>query len=306
MKPKIFIDGQAGTTGLEIYQRLAVRDDIQLITIEETKRKDKQARKECMNAADLVFLCLPDAAAIEAMSLIENPHTKVIDASTAHRCDDEWAYGFAELGEDYQKRIENNRWVANPGCHATGFISIVYPLRRLGLLKKTDVLQCFSLTGYSGGGKQMIAQYEEHKDALLEAPQLYSLKLMHKHLPEMKKICDLQYAPLFCPIVDDYYRGMATSVMLPAAAQTIHAALSSFYKEGMVNVQPFQEAKNISAKSMAGRDDLLLIVNGNNEQSIVTAVFDNLGKGACGAAIQNMNRMLGLDLFAGLIKGDRR
>lgn len=303
--PEIYIDGQAGTTGLEIVSRLSARKDIHLILIDEDKRKDEAERRKCMNAADLVFLCLPDAAAIEAVTLIENPHTKVIDASTAHRCDPQWAYGFSELGEAFLNAIRTSMRVANPGCHATGFISIVYPLIQLGILSPADTITAYSLTGYSGGGKKMIAQYEAGHDEALLAPRLYGLSLTHKHLPEMKKVCHLQKDPLFCPVVDDYYRGMATSVMLEADAAQVHAALTKFYQKGLVHVHPFGDESNISANAMAGRDDLELVVCGRKEQTIVTALFDNLGKGACGAAIQNMNIMLGLDPYEGLSLTER-
>ena len=303
--PEIYIDGQAGTTGLEIVSRLSARKDIHLILIDEDKRKDEAERRKCMNGADLVFLCLPDAAAIEAVTLIENPHTKVIDASTAHRCDPQWAYGFSELGEAFLNAIRTSMRVANPGCHATGFISIVYPLIQLGILSPADTITAYSLTGYSGGGKKMIAQYEAGHDEALLAPRLYGLSLTHKHLPEMKKVCHLQKDPLFCPVVDDYYRGMATSVMLEADAAQVHAALTKFYQKGLVHVHPFGDESNISANAMAGRDDLELVVCGRKEQTIVTALFDNLGKGACGAAIQNMNIMLGLDPYAGLSLTER-
>ena len=303
--PEIYIDGQAGTTGLEIVSRLSARKDIHLILIDEDKRKDEAERRKCMNAADLVFLCLPDAAAIEAVTLIENPHTKVIDASTAHRCDPQWAYGFSELGEAFLNAIRTSMRVANPGCHATGFISIVYPLIQLGILSPADTITAYSLTGYSGGGKKMIAQYEAGHDEALLAPRMYGLSLTHKHLPEMKKVCHLQKDPLFCPVVDDYYRGMATSVMLEADAAQVHAALTKFYQKGLVHVHPFGDESNISANAMAGRDDLELVVCGRKEQTIVTALFDNLGKGACGAAIQNMNIMLGLDPYAGLSLTER-
>lgn len=303
--PEIYIDGQAGTTGLEIVSRLSARKDIHLILIDEDKRKDEAERRKCMNAADLVFLCLPDAAAIEAVTLIENPHTKVIDASTAHRCDPQWAYGFSELGEAFLNAIRTSMRVANPGCHATGFISIVYPLIQLGILSPADTITAYSLTGYSGGGKKMIAQYEAGHDEALLAPRLYGLSLTHKHLPEMKKVCHLQKDPLFCPVVDDYYRGMATNVMLEADAAQVHAALTKFYQKGLVHVHPFGDESNISANAMAGRDDLELVVCGRKEQTIVTALFDNLGKGACGAAIQNMNIMLGLDPYAGLSLTER-
>lgn len=303
--PEIYIDGQAGTTGLEIVSRLSARKDIHLILIDEDKRKDEAERRKCMNAADLVFLCLPDAAAIEAVTLIENPHTKVIDASTAHRCDPQWAYGFSELGEAFLNAIRTSMRVANPGCHATGFISIVYPLIQLGILSPADTITAYSLTGYSGGGKKMITQYEAGQDEALLAPRLYGLSLTHKHLPEMKKVCHLQKDPLFCPVVDDYYRGMATNVMLEADAAQVHAALTKFYQKGLVHVHPFGDESNISANAMAGRDDLELVVCGRKEQTIVTALFDNLGKGACGAAIQNMNIMLGLDPYAGLSLTER-
>lgn len=303
--PEIYIDGQAGTTGLEIVKRLSQRDDIHLILIDEDKRKDEAERRRCMNAADLVFLCLPDEAAIEAVKLIEDPRTKVIDASTAHRCDPQWAYGFSELGEHFLEDIRINTRVANPGCHATGFISIVYPLIQCGILSPEETVTAYSLSGYSGGGKKMIAQYEAGKDEALLAPRLYGLSMKHKHLPEMKSVCGLSKDPLFCPVVDDYYRGMATSIMLDADAAQVHAALDAFYHDGLVHVRPFGEEGTISANAMAGRDDLALIVCGRKEQTIVTALFDNLGKGACGAAIQNMNIMLGLDPYAGLSIAER-
>ena len=186
--PEIYIDGQAGTTGLEIVKRLSQRDDIHLILIDEDKRKDEAERRRCMNAADLVFLCLPDEAAIEAVKLIEDPRTKVIDASTAHRCDPQWAYGFSELGERFLEDIRTNTRVANPGCHATGFISIVYPLIQCGILSPEETVTAYSLSGYSGGGKKMIAQYEAGKDEALLAPRLYGLSMKHKHLPEMKSV----------------------------------------------------------------------------------------------------------------------
>lgn len=277
MKPKVYIDGQAGTTGLEILQRLSKRDDIDLIMIDDEKRKDKEARKACMNAADLVFLCLPDQAAVEAVELIDNPNTKVIDASTAHRCSLHWAYGFSSW-EKISGKDKNRQTGSQSRLSATGFISIAYPLRQLGIFHADDVITSFSLTGYSGGGKKMIAQYEQGNDDALLAPQLYGLGLMHKHLPEMKKICGLKQDPLFCPIVDDYYRGMATSIMLKADAREIYEAQHAFYGEGLVSVHPFDHEGNISANTMAKRDDLVLIVRGRKEQTIVTACLTTLAK----------------------------
>lgn len=302
MKPRVYIDGQAGTTGLQIFQRLSKRTDIELLAIAQDQRHEEKERKRLMNAADLVFLCLPDAAAIAAVNMIDNPHTKVIDASTAHRCDDAWAYGFIELGEPFAKGVRQSLRIANPGCHASGFIAIVYPLIQQGILRVSDTISAFSLTGYSGGGKRMIADYEGNADRALQAPQLYGLQLRHKHLPEMKKICSLSKDPLFCPIVDDYYCGMATSILLEQNVREVHAALDDFYKDkkGLVHVAPLGHEGNISANAYAGWDDLVLIVCGREEQTIVTALFDNLGKGACGAAIQNMNIALGLDAMAGL------
>ena len=230
MRPKIYIDGKEGTTGLQIYERLGARDDLELLLIDEEKRKDTEERRKFLNAADIVFLCLPDAAAREAVSLIENDHTRVIDASTAHRTADGWAYGFPELSDDHRAAIQTSTRVANPGCHATGFIASVYPLVAHGVLSATDALTCFSLTGYSGGGKKMIASYEaEDKTNDLYA-RVYGLNLQHKHLPEMQKVCGLATPPVFCPVVDDYYKGMATTVMLPDHnVHIVWQALSAHY-----------------------------------------------------------------------------
>lgn len=308
-KPKIFIDGQEGTTGLQIYDRLSARDDIELLTIPESQRKDPDARRERMNNADLVFLCLPDQAAIEAVSLVENPSTRIIDASTAHRTKPDWTYGFPELSPGHRTAIQNSRRIANPGCHATGFISSVYPLVTAGLIPDDCPLTCFSLTGYSGGGRKMIAQYEGEKTGGMYSPRVYGLNLRHKHLPEMQKICGLKRAPVFCPVVDDYYKGMATTIMLQNAllkpsttSEDIHAALTAHYNgEKLVRVAPFGwDQPMIDANTMAGKDSLLLIVNGAGEQTIVTALFDNLGKGASGAAVQNMNLALGFPEAKGL------
>ncbi|MBS5165011.1 MAG: N-acetyl-gamma-glutamyl-phosphate reductase [Butyricicoccus pullicaecorum] len=306
MRPKIYIDGKEGTTGLQIYERLGARDDLDLLLISPDKRKDLEERRRFLNAADIVFLCLPDAAAREAVSLIENPHTRVIDASTAHRTAADWTYGFAELSPAHRTAIQQADRVANPGCHATGFISIVYPLVSSGLLSRDTALTCFSLTGYSGGGKNMIASYEaQEKSADLYAPRIYGLHLQHKHLPEMQTVCALTQPPVFCPVVDDYYKGMATTVSLPNMdAEAVWEQLSAHYAgQSLVSVAPLSaELSMLSANTFAGRDSLTLYVNGHQTQTIVTALFDNLGKGASGAAVQNMNLMLGLEETTGLTR----
>ena len=301
MKPQIYIDGQEGTTGLQIYERLGARQDIELLRIDPDKRKDTAERKKLLNAADLVFLCLPDAAAVEAVSLIENPAVKVIDASTAHRTAPGWDYGFSELSPAHRSAIQKSLRVANPGCHATGFISAVYPLVQVGLIAKDQFLTCFSLTGYSGGGKKMIAQYEGAEKAPdLFAPRIYGLTQSHKHLPEMQKICGLDTAPAFCPIVDDYYKGMATTIALERDAGAVYEALAAHY-DGCALVSAVRQSEGmLAANTLAGKDILQLIVCGNEARCTVTARFDNLGKGASGAAVQNMNLMLGFDETAGL------
>lgn len=310
-KPKIYIDGKEGTTGLQIYDRLAARDDLELLLIDEEKRKDTAERKKLINQADLVFLCLPDAAAVEAVGLIENDTTKVIDASTAHRTKAGWTYGFSELSAAHREAVQQAKRLANPGCHATGVIASVYPLVAMGILPADYPLAAFSLTGYSGGGKKMIAQYEsaEKEDALF-APRIYGLNLKHKHLPEIQTVCGLSHPPVFCPVVDDYYKGMATTICLQnealkenVSAQEIHARLAEYYQgKALVSVAPFGgEDAMTAANKMAGKDSLKLIVCGHEEQTIVTALFDNLGKGASGAAVQNMNLMLGFDETKGLV-----
>lgn len=305
MKPKVYIDGQAGTTGLQIYDRLGTRKDIELLRISEEKRKDAAARRELLNEADLVFLCLPDEAAREAVSLIENDHTRVIDCSTAHRVKPDWAYGFPELSPLHREIIAETKRVANPGCHATGFISSVYPLVTRSVLPKDYPLACFSLTGYSGGGKKMIAQYEEEKTGELESPRIYGLDQVHKHLPEMKVRCGLTHEPVFCPVVDDYYKGMATTVCLPGVSpQRVWETLNEHYADRpLIQVAPLhQGGPMLAANTLAGSDTLRLVVCGNENgaRTTVTALFDNLGKGASGAAVQNMNIMLGFPELTGL------
>ena len=309
LKPKVYIDGKDGTTGLQIYDRLSVRSDIDLLLIDEEKRKDPAERKKLMDAADIVFLCLPDAAAIEAVELVENPKTRIIDASTAHRTSPHWDYGFPELSGAHRAAIQNSKRVANPGCHATGFISVVYPLVAMGLLPRDACLSSFSLTGYSGGGKKMIAQYEAaDKETALFAPCPYGMGQSHKHLPEMQKICGLDNKPVFTPIVDDYYKGMATTVPLHmsqlngvSTLAEVRQKLADYYGgQTLVRVADTTDTAKLYANAQAGKDTLVLYVAGNDEQFTVTALFDNLGKGASGAAVQNMNLMLGLDETTGL------
>ena len=309
MKPIVYIDGKEGTTGLQIYDRIGARDDITLLLIDEDKRKDPVERQKLMNAADLVFLCLPDAAAREAVTLVTNPATRVIDASTAHRTSPGWDYGFAELSPRHRAAIQASRRVANPGCHASGFIAIVYPLVACGLLPPDALLSCHSITGYSGGGKKMIAQYEApDRPAELDSPRQYGLSQTHKHLPEMQKLCGLAYAPIFNPIVADFYKGMAVSVPLHSAwvggrsAEEVRQALAAHYEgQALVHVAPEVVCDGMLASNpLAGTNEMELCVCGNAERMTVVARFDNLGKGASGAAVQNMNLMLGFAEKAGL------
>lgn len=308
---KVFIDGRTGTTGLRIQDRLQKRTDLTLLSIEESKRKDPEARKQRMNEADIVFLCLPDAAAQEAVQLVENPDTCIIDTSTVHRVAPGWEYGFPELGN--AQAIAGAKRIANPGCHATGFISIVYPLISMGLLSADAALSCFSLTGYSGGGEKMIAAYESGGKAdSFYSPGLYGLSQKHKHLPEMETICGLSSEPVFCPIVDDYYEGMATTLPLHMdqirGADTlgdVRQALADFYAgQPLIHVASPAECgamSKIYGSTKAGKDSLDLIVEGGDEAFTITALFDNLGKGASGAAIENMNLVLGVEPTTGLV-----
>ena len=315
MNPVIFIDGREGTTGLQIDARLKSRTDIQQIFIPDELRKDTTARKERLNAADIVFLCLPDQAAREAVELIENPNTKVIDASTAHRTAPGWVYGFPELTPTRRDELRQAKRVANPGCHATGFLAVTVPLINAGVLPTTEVVACHSLTGYSGGGKAMIAEYEApNRPNYLNAPRIYGLGLSHKHLPEMAAQSGLANNPLFTPIVDDYYAGMAVSVMLDnsrlcgnATAEDVHKILSNYYSaEHFITVPDFGGENTLTtpgfveANAFVGTNQLEILVFGNSRQTLITARLDNLGKGASGAAVQNMNIMLGLDETAGL------
>lgn len=305
----IFIDGSSGTTGLQIRERLSSRTDIHLIEVPYEERHSEAVRKEALNRADIAFLCLPDDAAEVSASLVENEHTVVIDTSTKHRTAPGWVYGLPEL-EGQRERIRNAKRIANPGCHATGFITLVEPLVRAGILAKDTPLQCFSLTGYSGGGKKMIAQYEDDaRELLLDAPRMYGLTQNHKHLKEMKQISGLEKEPVFCPIVADYYSGMETVV--PLFADWIHGDMDrikevyrNVYTDGLIR---FAEDNNengfCAGNAFAGRDDLEVRVEGNAERILLIARFDNLGKGACGAAIQNMNLVMGIPETTGLRTG---
>ena len=301
---KVFIDGSAGTTGLRIRERLSGRTDLELLALSEELRKDLSARRDMLNAADVAFLCLPDAAAVEAAALVENDHTAVIDTSTAHRVNPDWAYGFAELSDAHRQAIIHSKRVANPGCHASGFIAGVYPLVKHGVIPADFPLTAYSLTGYSGGGKKLIAEYEdENRDVRHESHRIYGTTLTHKHLPEMQKICGLEKKPVFSPILGDFYAGMATSVLLPGIdAKTAWEALSDHYAgQRLVTVAPLGGDESvIYASTYAGKDTMRIQVSGQQDQCMVTAIFDNLGKGASGAAIQNMNLLLGLPEAAGL------
>ena len=301
---KVFIDGSAGTTGLRIYERLSSRTDIELMTLSGELRKDAEARREMLNKADIAFLCLPDQAAMEAVALIENDSTAVIDTSTAHRVNDAWAYGFAELSAAHRQAIRESKRIANPGCHASGFISTVCPLVAGGVIPAYFPLTAYSLTGYSGGGKSLIAEYEDaNRDPRHDSHRIYATSLAHKHLPEMRKLCGLKQAPVFSPILGDFYSGMATSVLLPGFdAQEVWECLNDHYAgEKIVTVAPFGgDEPLVYANTLSGKDTMRIQVSGHREQAMVTAIFDNLGKGASGAAIQNMNILLGVDETTGL------
>ena len=304
---KVFIDGSAGTTGLRIRERLSARKDLELMILSEETRKDPSARADALNTAAVSFLCLPDAAAVEAVSFVTSPDAVIIDTSTSHRVAEGWTYGMPEM-TGQRERLKAAKRIANPGCHATGFISLVAPLVEAGLLKKDVRLSCFSLTGYSGGGKKMIAEYEaEDMDPLYRAPRQYGLCQSHKHLPEMAKVCGLDHAPVFCPIVAPYYAGMEVTVPLTpaetsASPEEIREVYRAYYQSGLIRFADApDESGFLSAGAFAGRDDLAVSVFGNEERILLVSRFDNLGKGASGAAIQNMNLVLGLDEAEGLV-----
>ncbi|MGN0521050.1 MAG: N-acetyl-gamma-glutamyl-phosphate reductase [Eubacterium sp.] len=311
---KIFIDGKDGTTGLKIYNRIADREDIELLLIDENKRKDPAERARLINESDITFLCLPDAASIEAVSLIENDRVKIIDTSTAHRTLPDWAYGFAELGKDFRKRIEESSKIAVPGCYASGFNSIVYPLVKSEFIDKDYDIVCYALSGYTGAGKKGIAQYEDKsRDKELDSPRLYALSQHHKHLKEMKAISGLGKEPIFSPIICDYPQGMVVAVALYTDKMSRKYTIDDIYE--MYNEQyygsrivkvrrPGYTAAMIGANNFAGRDDMEIEINGNEDRIVITSRFDNLGKGASGAAMQCLNIALGIDETTGLNIGD--
>lgn len=311
VKAKIFIDGSEGTTGLRIHERFQNRDDIQLLTISSELRKDAAERARLINESDFTFLCLPDAAAREAVSMIDNDHVRIIDPSTAHRTEPGWAYGFPELSPEHRSAIVTGNRVAVPGCHASGFVSLVYPLVAHGVLSPDAPVSSFSLTGYSGGGKKMIADYEgENRSVELDAPREYALSQQHKHLKEMKAICGLNKAPLFSPIVAGYYSGMLVSVPLFGeflhgidTPEQLHELLCDHYAgQKFVRVMPFgaEGSGMLSGNRRSGWDGMEIFVSGNPERMVLSASFDNLGKGASGAAIQCLNLMMGCDEAKGL------
>lgn len=312
---KIFVDGQEGTTGLKIHERLSKRSDIELLTIDPEKRKDLAERKALINAADIVYLCLPDDAARESVSLAENNRTKFIDASTAHRTHPEWAYGLPELSTEHRQRIQTAGKVSVPGCYATGFAAILYPLVQLGIVPKDYPVACHAVSGYSGGGKKLIAKYQAvpHNEERLRCPRPYALGLQHKHIPEMQCRSELAHPPIFSPFVGDYYQGMAVSVPLfprllsrPLTAKELHSVLADYYtNEHFIQVAPFDSAPMLDEGFLdpMGCNDtnrLEIFVFGHNDQILVTSRLDNLGKGASGAAVQCMNIMLGIDERIGL------
>ena len=301
---KVFIDGSAGTTGLRIYERLGARQDIELLILPEELRKNQDDRRRMLNSADIAFLCLPDKAAMEAVSLIENDHVAVIDTSTAHRVNPDWAYGFAELSDRHRNAIAASKRIANPGCHASGFIGCVYPLVTQGVISADYPLTAYSLTGYSGGGKNLIAEYQdENRDIRHESHRIYGTTLTHKHLQEMQTICGLKCKPVFSPILGDFYAGMATSILLPGVdAAAARECINDHYAgQKLVSVAPFGgDEPIVYASTLAGKDTMRIQISGHSEQTMVTAIFDNLGKGASGAAIQNMNILLGVDETTGL------
>ena len=306
----VFIDGSAGTTGLRIHQRLAQRRDLKLLTLPESCRKDPAARRDAMSQSDAAFLCLPDDAAIEAADLMAGAPLTLLDTSTAHRTSPGWAYGFPELGPAFARAVQQGSRIAVPGCHASGFIALVQPLVEAGLLSPTARLSCHSVTGYSGGGKKMIAQYEApERDGLLDAPRQYALGQTHKHLKEMQAICGLDAAPIFCPIVADFYSGMVVTVPLfredlqgNATADHIRQLYGDLYRGPVVRYLPqMDEAGFLSGAGLSGRDSMELTVAGNDQRILLLARYDNLGKGASGAAIQCLNLSLGCDITEGLV-----
>lgn len=309
MKKKIFIDGRAGTTGLRIYDRLQGREDLELILLSEEERKNPTARQRALNQADVAFLCLPDDAAREAVFWVENPNTVIIDTSTAHRTLEDWSYGFPELSSAHEEAVRTSRRIAVPGCHAGGFIALVYPLIQKGILSSDALLTCHSLTGYSGGGKKMIAEYEtDELPSLLGAPRQYGITQQHKHLKEMKAITGLQNFPLFCPIVGDFYSGMQVTVPLfrsqlaeGKTAGEIKQAYRELYTGPIVTYTDSADREGfLETAALSGKDSMTVTVSGNEDRILLVALYDNLGKGASGAALECLNLVLGQEKSFGL------
>ena len=309
---KVFIDGSAGTTGLCIYDRLSGRRDIQLLTLDQEHRKDTERRREMINLSDITFLCLPDGAAIEAAELCGNENTAIIDASTAHRTSPGWSYGFPELSDMHREDIKTSKRVSVPGCHASGFLSIVYPLIKSGILKPDYPVVAHSVTGYSGGGKKMIAKYEDKdRSERLGAPAQYAIDADHKHLKEMQAVCKLEHKPLFNPIVADFYSGMVVSVPLYTShiggigKKELFVFFDEYYKsEPLIRVVSHDKETHgdfIYADELSGKDYMQILIGGNRDRVLIASRFDNLGKGASGAAVQCMNIMLGIDEKTGLV-----
>ena len=315
MSVKIYIDGQEGTTGLKILERFEGRNDIQLLRISEDKRKDPAERARLINMSDFTFLCLPDDAAREAVSFVDNDHVRIIDASTAHRTDPAWAYGFPELSPEHREKIKTSDRVAVPGCYASGFASIVYPLVKSGIIPADFPVFAYATSGYSGAGKKAIAVYEgSDKPFEFNSPRQYALSQQHKHLPEMKAVSGLTYTPMFNPMVCDYFSGMVVSVpvqtrMLPKAvtAAEVHEMYAKHYSgANMVEVMPLMSADEqksffLASNTLSGQNKLQVFVFGNDEQILLCSRLDNLGKGASGAAVQCLNIMMGIDETTGLI-----
>lgn len=309
MKYQVYIDGQAGTTGLQLRQRLEHHPNIELLLIQEELRKNESERRRLMNSADVVFLCLPDQAAKEAVKLVENPNVCVIDASTAHRTNPLWTYGFPELSPLHRQKIAETKRIANPGCHATGFIAGVYPLVKLGIVSPDYPFSAHSITGFSGGGKGMIQEYKNTTRTIVyESPRQYGLSQAHKHLPEMQFITGISAPPVFSPIVSDFYCGMETCIPLHAdlflkkiTKEALTTQLKDFYKDSTFIKIAQEETGFLASNAMANTNGLTLYLEGNDERMTLISVFDNLGKGASGAAVQNMNIALGLNEAESLV-----
>lgn len=314
MAAKVFIDGREGTTGLRIHERLSGREDVELLTLPESRRKDPQARRECLHAADIAILCLPDEASRESVALAAGSSVRMLDTSTAHRTLPGWCYGFPELSAAHRQAVAEGARIAVPGCHASGFIALVSPLVQAGLLPADALLSCFSLTGYTGGGRRMIAQYEAaERSPELDSPRQYGLTQAHKHLPEMQQITGLKNPPIFAPIVADFPCGMEVTVPLFASQLTVQAhplaavrACLKAHYAGSPIVRVLDESDCaalggfVSANALRNTDGMELMVTGNDERLTLISRFDNLGKGSSGAAVQCLNLMLGAEETKGL------